>query len=103
MPLMIEKKELKRITFAENARNEMQIFKLTTNVFYKKRRDNMLKEAREIKENVADAKMKQVQGFKMIEQAKAAIESEKCSNGRIEVRSTLSLSIAEKNIERRII
>jgi hypothetical protein len=26
---------------------------------------------------VADAKMKQVQGFKMIEQAKAAIESEK--------------------------
>jgi hypothetical protein len=33
---------------------------------------------------VADAKMKQVQGFKMIEQA-AAIESEKCSNGRIEI------------------
>jgi hypothetical protein len=26
MPLMIEKKELKRITSAENARNEMQIF-----------------------------------------------------------------------------
>jgi hypothetical protein len=36
MPLMIEKKELKRITSAENARNEMQNFKLTTNVFYKK-------------------------------------------------------------------
>jgi F-type H+-transporting ATPase subunit b len=33
----------------------------------------------------------------MIEQAKAAIESEKCSNGRIETQvSTLSLSIAEK-------
>jgi hypothetical protein len=35
MPLMIEKKELKRITSAENARNEMQNL-LTTNVFYKK-------------------------------------------------------------------
>jgi hypothetical protein len=31
MPLMIEKKELKRITSAENARNEMQNL-LTTNV-----------------------------------------------------------------------
>jgi hypothetical protein len=36
MPLMIEKKELKRITSAENARNEMQIFKLTTNVLRSK-------------------------------------------------------------------
>jgi hypothetical protein len=33
---MIEKKESKTHYFAENARKEMQNFKLTTNVFYKK-------------------------------------------------------------------
>jgi F-type H+-transporting ATPase subunit b len=42
-------------------------------------RDNMLKDAREIKEKmIADSKDEaQAQGLKMIEQAKAAIESEK--------------------------
>jgi F-type H+-transporting ATPase subunit b len=57
---------------------------LTINVFYKKQEwsDNMLKDAREIKEKmIADSKDEaQAQGLKMIEQA-AAIESEKCSYG----------------------
>jgi F-type H+-transporting ATPase subunit b len=54
-------------------------FRLTINVFYKKQEwsDNMLKDAREIKEKmIADSKDEaQAQGLKMIEQAKAAIES----------------------------
>ena len=63
-------------------------------------RDSMLKEAREMKEKiVADAKNEaQAQGQKMIEQAKAAIESEKnaaMNELKLQV-STLSLSIAEK-------
>jgi F-type H+-transporting ATPase subunit b len=43
----------------------------------------MLKDAREIKKMIADSKDEaQAQGLKMIEQAKAAIESEKkCSYG----------------------
>jgi F-type H+-transporting ATPase subunit b len=63
-------------------------------------RDNMLKDAREIKEKmIADSKEEaQAQGLKMIEQAKAAIESEKnaaMAELKLQV-STLSLSIAEK-------
>jgi F-type H+-transporting ATPase subunit b len=63
-------------------------------------RDAMLKEAREMKEQmIADSKNEaQAQGQKMIEQAKAAIESEK-NAAMAELKSqvsTLSLSIAEK-------
>lgn len=63
-------------------------------------RDNMLKEAREIKEKmIADAKTEaQVQGEKMIAQAKATIESEK-NAAMAELKShvsTLSIDIAEK-------
>ncbi len=59
-----------------------------------------LKEAREMKEKmIADSKNEaQAQGQKMIEQAKAAIESEK-NAAMAELKSqvsTLSLSIAEK-------
>ena len=63
-------------------------------------RDNMMKEAREIKEKmISDAKSEaQVAGQKMIEQAKATIESEKnaaLAELKAQV-STLSLDIAEK-------
>jgi F-type H+-transporting ATPase subunit b len=53
MPLMIEKKELKRITSAENARNEMQNLQADNQRILQEarlERDNMLKEAREMKE-----------------------------------------------------
>jgi F-type H+-transporting ATPase subunit b len=62
-------------------------------------RDNMLKDAREIKEKmIADSKDEaQAQGLKMIEQAKAAIESENAAMAELKLQvSTLSLSIAEK-------
>ena len=63
-------------------------------------RDTLLKEAREMKEKIiADSKNEaQAQGLKMIEQAKAAIESEKnaaMAELKLHV-STLSLEIAEK-------
>lgn len=63
-------------------------------------RDAMIKEAREIKEKlIADAKAEaQVQGEKMIVQAKATIESEKnaaMAELKLQV-STLSIDIAEK-------
>lgn len=63
-------------------------------------RDSMIKEAREIKEKlIADAKAEaQVQGEKMIVQAKATIESEKnaaMAELKLQV-STLSIDIAEK-------
>lgn len=63
-------------------------------------RDAMLKEAREIKEKmIADSKLEaQVQGAKMIEQAKMAIENEK-NSAMAEIKtqvSSLSLDIAEK-------
>ncbi|WP_395048239.1 F0F1 ATP synthase subunit B, partial [Flavobacterium sp.] len=88
---------------AENARNEMQNLQADNQRILQEarlERDNMLKEAREMKEKmVADAKNEaQVQGLKMIEQAKAAIESEKnaaMAELKLQV-STLSLSIAEK-------
>jgi len=88
---------------AENARKEMQDLQADNQRILNEaraERDAMLKEAREMKEKiVADAKTEaQVQGSKMIEQAKAAIESEKNSamaELKLQV-STLSLSIAEK-------
>ena len=63
-------------------------------------RDTMLKEAREMKDKmIADSKTEaQAQGLKMIEQAKAAIESEK-NLAMAELKnqvSSLSLEIAEK-------
>jgi F-type H+-transporting ATPase subunit b len=88
---------------AENARKEMQNLQADNQRILQEarlERDNMLKDAREIKEKmVADAKNEaQTQGLKMIEQAKAAIESEKnaaMAELKLQV-STLSLSIAEK-------
>ena len=88
---------------AENARNEMQNLQADNQRILQEarlERDNMLKDAREMKEKmVADAKNEaQAQGLKMIEQAKAAIESEKnaaMAELKLQV-STLSLSIAEK-------
>ncbi|TDE31551.1 MULTISPECIES: F0F1 ATP synthase subunit B [Flavobacterium] len=88
---------------AENARKEMQNLQADNQRILQEarlERDNMLKDAREMKEKmVADAKSEaQVQGLKMIEQAKAAIESEKnaaMAELKLQV-STLSLSIAEK-------
>lgn len=63
-------------------------------------RDLLLKEAREIKEKmIADAKNEaQAQGLKMIEQAKAAIETEKnaaMAELKLQV-SSLAIEIAEK-------
>lgn len=88
---------------AENARKEMQNLQADNQRILQEarlERDNMLKEAREMKEKmVEDAKTEaQVQGQKMIDQAKTAIESEKnaaMAELKLQV-STLSLSIAEK-------
>jgi F-type H+-transporting ATPase subunit b len=88
---------------AENARKEMQNLHADNQRILQEarmERDNMLKDAREIKEKmIADSKEEaQAQGLKMIEQAKAAIESEKnaaMAELKLQV-STLSLSIAEK-------
>ena len=88
---------------AENARKEMQNLQADNQRILQEarlERDNMLKDAREMKEKmVSDAKNEaQAQGLKMIEQAKAAIESEKnaaMAELKLQV-STLSLSIAEK-------
>ena len=88
---------------AENARKEMQNLQADNQRILNEaraERDGMLKEAREMKEKmIADAKTEaQAQGEKMIEQAKAAINSEKnaaMAELKLQV-STLSLSIAEK-------
>lgn len=88
---------------AENARNEMQNLQADNQRILQEaraERDAMLKDAREIKEKmVADAKSEaQEQGQKMIDQAKAAIESEK-NAAMADLKSqvaTLSLNIAEK-------
>nr|WP_315154977.1 F0F1 ATP synthase subunit B [uncultured Flavobacterium sp.] len=88
---------------AANAKIEMQNLQADNQRILQEarlERDNMLKEAREMKEKmVDDAKNEaQAQGQKMIEQAKAAIESEKnaaMAELKLQV-STLSLSIAEK-------
>ena len=88
---------------AENARKEMQNLQSDNQRILQEarlERDGMLKDAREMKEKmIADAKNDaQTQGLKMIEQAKAAIESEK-NAAMAELKShvaTLSLEIAEK-------
>ena len=88
---------------AENARIEMQNLQADNQRILQEarlERDNMLKDAREIKEKmIADSKTEaQAQGLKMIEQAKAAIESEK-NAAMAELKSqvsNLSIEIAEK-------
>ena len=88
---------------ADNARKEMQNLQSDNQRILQEarmERDSLLKEAREMKDKmVADAKNEaQAQGLKMIEQAKAAIESEKnaaMAELKLHV-STLSLEIAEK-------
>ena len=87
---------------AENAKKEMQNLKSDNEKLLaeaRAERDLMIKEAREIKEKmIADAKSEaQAQGEKMIESAKASIESEK-NAAMAELKnqvSTLSLEIAE--------
>ena len=88
---------------AEAARNEMQNLTASNErILHEARveRDGMLKEAREIREKmIADSKVEaQVEGARMIEQAKVAIEREKnaaMNELKLQV-SALSLSIAEK-------
>ncbi|CAM3952038.1 MULTISPECIES: F0F1 ATP synthase subunit B [Flavobacterium] len=88
---------------AESARREMQNLTADNERILQEarmERDNMLKEAREMKEKmVADSKKEaQIQGERMISQAKIAIEAEK-NAAMAELKSqvsTLSLSIAEK-------
>lgn len=88
---------------AENARKEMQNLQADNQRILQEarmERDILLKEAREMKEKmIADSKNEaQAAGQKMIEQAKAAIESEK-NAAMAELKSqvsTLSLEIAEK-------
>ena len=88
---------------AENARKEMANLQADNQRILQEarlERDAMLKDAREIKEKmIADAKSEaQIQGTKMIEQAKAAIDAEK--NAAIaDLKShvaNLSIAIAEK-------
>jgi len=91
---------------AENAKKEMQNLKADNEKLLadaRAERDLMIKEAREIKEKmIADAKSEaQAQGEKMIDQAKASIESEK-NAAMAELKnqvSTLSLEIAEKLLQ----
>jgi F-type H+-transporting ATPase subunit b len=88
---------------AGNARKEMQNLQADNQRILQEarlERDAMLKDAREIKEKmIADSKNEaQAQGLKMIEQAKAAIQSEK-NAAMAELKSqvsSLSLEIAEK-------
>jgi len=88
---------------AESAKKEMQNLKSDNEKLLAEarlERDSMIKEAREIKEKmINDAKSEaQVAGQKMIEQAKASIESEK-NAALAELKSqvsSLSLDIAEK-------
>ena len=87
---------------AENAKKDMQNLKADNEKLLaeaRAERDVMIKEAREIKEKmIADAKSEaQAQGEKMIESAKASIESEK-NAAMAELKnqvSSLSLEIAE--------
>jgi F-type H+-transporting ATPase subunit b len=91
---------------AENAKKEMQNLKSDNEKLVAEarlERDAMMKEAREIKEKmINDAKAEaQAQGLKMIEQAKASIESEK-NAAMAEIKnqvSSLSIEIAEKLIK----
>ena len=91
---------------AENAKKEMQNLQADNQRILQEarmERDAMLKEAREMKEKmIADSKTEaQAQGLKMIEQAKAAIETEK-NAAMAELKSqvsNLSLAIAEKLLQ----
>ncbi|MFL9845220.1 F0F1 ATP synthase subunit B [Flavobacterium rhizosphaerae] len=91
------------IAAAENARKEMQALQADNQrVLNEARaeRDAMMKEAREIKESmIAEARTEaQAEGAKMVEQAKATIESEK-NAAMAELKnqvSALSIEIAEK-------
>jgi F-type H+-transporting ATPase subunit b len=91
---------------AENAKKEMQNLQADNQRILQEarmERDAMLKEAREMKEKmIADSKTEaQAQGLKMIEQAKAAIETEK-NAAMAELKSqvsALSLAIAEKLLQ----
>ena len=88
---------------AENARNEMQNLQSDNQRILQEarmERDALLREAREMKEKmIADSKNEaQVQGQKMIQQAKTAIENEK-NAAMAELKnqvSSLSLEIAER-------
>lgn len=88
---------------AEEAKKEMQNLQADNQRLLQEaraERDAMLKEAREIKEKIiSDAKEEaQVQGQKMIDQAKVLIENEK-NSAMTEIKnqvSVLSLEIAEK-------
>jgi F-type H+-transporting ATPase subunit b len=88
---------------AENARREMEVLQADNQRILQEarmERDAMLKEAREMREKmIADSKHEaQLAGQKMIEQAKAAIESEKnlaMSELKSQV-SSFSMEIAEK-------
>ena len=91
---------------ADNARKEMLNLQSDNQRILQEarmERDALLKDAREMKDKmVADAKNEaQAQGQKMIEQAKAAIESEKntaMAELKLQV-STLSIEIAEKLLQ----
>ena len=88
---------------AENARKEMQNLQADNERILQEariERDTLLKEAREMREKmIADSKADaQAEGARMIEQAKAAIQTEKnaaMADLKSQV-STLSLEIAEK-------
>jgi F-type H+-transporting ATPase subunit b len=88
---------------ADNARKEMLNLQSDNQRILQEarlERDSLLKDAREMKEKmILDAKNEaQIQGLNMIEQAKAAIESEKnaaMAELKLHV-ATLSLEIAEK-------
>ena len=94
---------------AELARNEIKTLSAQNEVILKEariERDAMLKEAREMKEKmIADSKSEaQIQGAKMIEQATAAIQSEKnaaIADLKSQV-SSLSVSIAEKLLKQEL-
>ena len=90
---------------AENAKKEMQNLKSDNEKLLAEarlERDSMMREAREIKDKmINDAKTEaQVAGQKMIEQAKASIESEKnAAMAELKAQvSTLSLEIARKTL-----
>ncbi|KGO83286.1 F0F1 ATP synthase subunit B [Flavobacterium rakeshii] len=94
---------------AEAARKEMQNLQADNERILQEaraERDAMMKEAREIKEKmIADAKTEaQVQGEKMIEQAKATINSEKnAAMAELKAQvSGLSLEIAEKILKQEL-
>jgi F-type H+-transporting ATPase subunit b len=95
---------------AENAKKEMQNLQADNQRILQEarlERDTMLKEAREMKEKmIADSKNEaQAQGLKMIEQAKAAIQSEKnaaMADLKAQV-SNLSIEIAEKLLKSELV